>query len=149
MERARESEDVKTGGADLHTSIEAILVSRDPCITSLLKPCEVFPGGCQWAVVWLSCRRPFCKGTTRGCCSLRDLHLSQSSTTSPPKTSNATTTIHPSFDMICCIRLVRKPVLQLSMDRLCWEIFAGNETMDFPMNDGLSAENVLFIIFES
>lgn len=92
---------------------------------------------------------PVCKGTTRGCCSLRDLRLSQSSTANPPKTSNATTKIHPSFDMICCIRLVRKPVLQLSMNWLCWEIFAGNETMDFPMNDGLSAENVPFIIFES
>ena len=44
MERARESEEVKTVGADLHTSIEAILVSRDPCITSFVKPCEVFPG---------------------------------------------------------------------------------------------------------
>ena len=35
---------------------------------------QLWPGACRWVVVCLSCRHPFCKGTTKGCCSLRDLH---------------------------------------------------------------------------
>jgi hypothetical protein len=35
---------------------------------------QLWPGGCRWVVVCLSCRHPFCKGATKGCCSLRDLH---------------------------------------------------------------------------
>lgn len=35
---------------------------------------QLWPGACRWVVVCLSSRHPFCKGTTKGRCSLRDLH---------------------------------------------------------------------------